>query len=653
MATNNLQVFSASVTSRRHLDWIVFFVALATSLAYSAHFLPAYTDDAFISYRYSERLLHGQGLTWNDGEHVEGYSNLLWVLLVAAGGLIHSNLIVVGWTLGLLANAATLGAFVWAFRTRSVGFPLPLAGGLLVISLSSAVAYWSAAGLETPLLDALLAWALALTYRPPGGSRKWVSQSLLLGLLAISRVDGILFTAGIYAGVVLYEGIHGNAWRRSLRLWIFPIAFVAAQIGFRLFYYGTAVPNTAYAKLAFTSERILSGTLYLRHAALSSIVPLAVVLTLALLIWRSRALSLPRQLWVAICPAILWSVYVNVIGGDHFEYYRHWMPVLVCLAFALSVLLTAIPPIDLRKLAVLVVLATGLYVGTQASVDPFDVPYIKTAQTEDLNTRGEKAFPGGANADPMVDQRRVIASCLEFGQFLHDAFGRQRALVAVINAGCIPYGSQLPALDMLGLNDSYIAHHRPSDMGKGRVAHELGNGAYVISRRPDLVVFCGPPSLSAVAPCFRGELELAARPEFRSGYRLVFVKAGNTDAAVWVRSEAGRIGIARDENRIWIPGFLLASEPGTRAVLAGGRLVTALQTGDASLRDVYLPPGTWEVSLETGGGSQLQFTTSPEVGSTLIQPDVLRVSSVGGLRSFRVFGGSGVIYAITARRIVG
>ena len=44
------------------------------------HFWPFMTDDAYISLRYSQRLMHGHGLTWNDlPPAVEGYTNLLWV----------------------------------------------------------------------------------------------------------------------------------------------------------------------------------------------------------------------------------------------------------------------------------------------------------------------------------------------------------------------------------------------------------------------------------------------------------------------------------------------------------------------------------------------------------------------------------------------
>ena len=42
------------------------------------------TDDAFISFRYARNLSQGHGLVFNPGfERVEGYTNFLWVLLLA------------------------------------------------------------------------------------------------------------------------------------------------------------------------------------------------------------------------------------------------------------------------------------------------------------------------------------------------------------------------------------------------------------------------------------------------------------------------------------------------------------------------------------------------------------------------------------------
>ena len=53
--------------------------------------LPWIVDDAFISLRYADRLVAGEGLTWTDGERVEGYSNLLWVLATALLGWLCSE----------------------------------------------------------------------------------------------------------------------------------------------------------------------------------------------------------------------------------------------------------------------------------------------------------------------------------------------------------------------------------------------------------------------------------------------------------------------------------------------------------------------------------------------------------------------------------
>ena len=40
-------------------------------------------DDVFISVRYARNLVDGHGLVYNVGERVEGYTNLLWTLLLA------------------------------------------------------------------------------------------------------------------------------------------------------------------------------------------------------------------------------------------------------------------------------------------------------------------------------------------------------------------------------------------------------------------------------------------------------------------------------------------------------------------------------------------------------------------------------------------
>ena len=40
-------------------------------------------DDAYISFRYARNLVEGDGLVFNPGDRVEGYTNFLWTMVAA------------------------------------------------------------------------------------------------------------------------------------------------------------------------------------------------------------------------------------------------------------------------------------------------------------------------------------------------------------------------------------------------------------------------------------------------------------------------------------------------------------------------------------------------------------------------------------------
>ena len=56
---------------------------LAWLVAREMHFATWVDDDAFISFRYARNLAEGNGLVFNTGERVEGYSNFLWTVVMA------------------------------------------------------------------------------------------------------------------------------------------------------------------------------------------------------------------------------------------------------------------------------------------------------------------------------------------------------------------------------------------------------------------------------------------------------------------------------------------------------------------------------------------------------------------------------------------
>lgn len=650
---------------------LFFLAAILATAMLSWHFVPLAIDDSLISYRYSDRLLHGKGLTWNDGEFVEGYSNLLWVLLVALGGLLQPNLVMVGWLLGFLSTVATLASIPWAFGRGANASTTAVVMGLLIMACSQAFSFWAVAGMETALVSALLSWALATAYpRPDARSApaEWVA-ALLFGLISITRPDGILFGICTAIGEFIRSGFTRNVVRKIVTLVAIPIAFLSCQIVFRLSYYGTIVPNTAYGKLVFNFERVLGGAYYVGRGAWVNSVLIATVVIATLMLRRHRGWEALRQNALFIVPGVVWLIYVSAIGGDWFPFERHWQPAFICLVFCMCGLIGMLSPIKPQVGVPVAMCLILLHITTQVTINPYAEQYSERARTrfdEVLQREVRKVDPSGRAERELLSHKVLSRAeylqayhyehhrCAAVGGLLNTAFINDQPLVAVNTAGCLPYFSRLPALDMLGLTDYHIAHHLPADMGHGLLAHELGDGAYVLSRHPDLIVFCGNGMfLGVVVPCHRGDREIAASPEFHKYYRLVFYRKDAFEMPMWTRIEQGRLGIRRTDDTLYIPGFLLATTPTARAELdSGGRLVAKLlDTGDAVLEDIEFPAGTWDVSTQTDGDAHLTLASVPAAGSSALKPDTVHITSIGGVRSFKISGAQGSIYAIVARRV--
>jgi hypothetical protein len=87
----------------------IFVVSCIVLLLHAWYYYPFVADDSFISYRYIDRFLEGKGLTWNDDKPVEGYSNLLWVLLLALiQKVTHAELWIIAMVVGLACSIVTL-----------------------------------------------------------------------------------------------------------------------------------------------------------------------------------------------------------------------------------------------------------------------------------------------------------------------------------------------------------------------------------------------------------------------------------------------------------------------------------------------------------------------------------------------------------------
>lgn len=214
--------------------WPLVVLAVAVVAAGLWAFWDLTIDDAYITFRYSQNLADGHGPVWNVGQDpVQGYTNLLWMLLLTPAAWAGASLPVAAKLLGLASLAGTvavayLAAADWSGR-RWAGL---VAGGTLLAMAPTWV--HTLAGLETMLYAGLLLAFVWLATRPT--SWPVVTAGVLLGLC---RPEGW----AVAGAGMLYLLWRDRDW------WALTIAGAgAAAVGAQWWFYGSPVPNTALVK---------------------------------------------------------------------------------------------------------------------------------------------------------------------------------------------------------------------------------------------------------------------------------------------------------------------------------------------------------------------------------------------------------------------
>ena len=282
-------------------------------------------DDAFISFRYVRNLLAGHGLVFNPGEYVEGYSNFLWVLELAAvwGALGVPPEQAAPW-LSAACTAATVGALLWWVarlpHLQHRGMTAWMALGLLCSSATFAV-WTSGGGLETRQFTLFIVLAVVCLSLYRDSRRGLLAASLSLAAAALTRPEGPLIAACCFGWFVIQRmadtGRRNPDWRRLLYLTAPFVVLVGAHFLWRYAYYGEWLPNTYYAK--HVRPWYESGFRYLQAAALETGLYLLIPLSFAALRERLRECR-DGTYALALLLVGVHVAYVLRIGGDHFEY---------------------------------------------------------------------------------------------------------------------------------------------------------------------------------------------------------------------------------------------------------------------------------------------------------------------------------------------
>ena len=439
------------------------------------------SDDAFIAFRYVRNLLAGQGPVWNPGERVEGFSSPLWLGLLAAGGTI--GLPLTAWAGGMGVFFLGLTLFVVHRTTEALcNSRVAAAAACVAATLIYPLHYWAAAGLETTLFVALLTaavWSLVVD-----GSSCWAPVAAALG---VARPEGPLLVVALLALVAVAHGRAALGWRRVF----LACAPMVGWFLFRRLFYGDWLANTYYAKAtgAFLS-RIETGLLYASWA-------IVVCLLTAASLWLAGAIE---RKTVAVLVFLAWVLAIVVgEGGDWMWHARMVAPVLPALV---ALATAAIARATWRRGAVVLV------VSLLAWAD-FSAPASLLVD----------ALAGGRLPSSAFQEGTLAQASLSAASFIARHYPKE-ARVAVNHAGALPYALPNPAVDMTGLADWYIAHNRQGGV------HQKFDAAYVLSRKPDLVVLnsATKPGTEGVwyhPGYWEGETSLLAQPAWSESYRPV------------------------------------------------------------------------------------------------------------------------------------
>jgi hypothetical protein len=437
-------------------------------------------DDAYISFRYARHLSDGIGPVWNPGEWVEGYSNFLWVLILAGFDRVGVDIEAAARALGfVLALAAVAGAYRLS-EDLLEGDAGRWAGLTAALLLSSAgpFALWAFAGLETSLFAAAILAGSMLHLRERGG-RTLPYSGLAWGAAALTRPDGPIFfavsaTFKVAEAALRWRDAGDNAARRreiqesAMHIVIWAAAFAAIFVPYwawRWHAYGYFFPNTFYAKVGGGETTYHRGLFHLMAFAQEHAAWLLLMSVPAALLTRIH--REPLAYLVALLAA--WFGYIVYIGGDTLVRFRFFAPVLpvvyVVIATSGAALVDQLraaagptaPKRAVEALAGALVLALMAFTLYASSVDP-----------------------------ALREERRANSNRNDIGRWLR-ANVPSDTTVALTAAGIIPFRSGLYTIDMLGINDEHIAH-RNVPLGYFGAGHEKYDVEYVLDRQPDIIL---------------------------------------------------------------------------------------------------------------------------------------------------------------------
>jgi arabinofuranosyltransferase len=466
-------------------------------------------DDAYISFRYALNAIRGHGLVFNPTERVEGFTNFLWTVMFIPLEGAHMD---AGRASMIIGGLFGLGVIFLTLRFSKLAGAPPAVGWLAAFFLAADGSFvlWSVGGLETPMF-AFLIFAGAMAYvlenkaeRRTINDKRWPNfvrhlnnypvSGIFFALAAMTRPEG----AFVFAITIAHQA----AWRLLAERRLLSNRDLARVVGFaalfgpywlaRWGYYHSFLPNSFHAKVNTTGPlaQIERGWNHLSQfvgvhlgwlIAAPPLVNLATSVAKATTNPRSRdsSLFILRAFWTTYFASILavYLAYIVYVGGD-WSVGRFFVPLL-----ALYYILFSAGLVDMWHWFVEKLGRAGDVWLKSAGIG------VAALLVFALNLASSWKGEYGIYIKDFEAGKATVAR-ETMGKWLKTNAPRG-TLIAVDAAGQVPYFSELPAVDMFGINDLHIGRMNVDTLGQGTPGHEKMDIVYVILRQPEYVIIYG------------------------------------------------------------------------------------------------------------------------------------------------------------------
>jgi arabinofuranosyltransferase len=400
-------------------------------------------DDVFITFRYAEHLASGNGFVWNiGGAHTEGFTNFLFVLLLAAARLVTGHLLAAAQIMGIVSTIVT-GIFIYHIGSKARG---PAVGVLAAALYLLTPLTWinALSGMETSIFVMFIAIAVDCAIR--GRLFRAFGAAFFATL---TRPEGALI--GIILLVVLASMRRQTAEHRTLNgtatafLFGFFLPLIIYAI-WKYLYFGEWLPNSFYVKVLQGSRALLPGLQYVRLFFVSALV--LILFTFGIRRWRDRAV-----LFSVLFVTALLAFYLFVLPLEGlYDRYLWSALAMLCVLAAIGVHDLA-QRLHFRSIIVPTIVALAAQIALS----------MASPRTQQALDAHEEAWD--ASMDPIV---HVLTSLPHFDS-LRFAYG---------DAGYVVYRSGINHIDLFGLNDTRIAHART----------RVERASIIRSERPDVML---------------------------------------------------------------------------------------------------------------------------------------------------------------------